>query len=521
MRLKVLRILLFFLAAAFGLQAEEPLFYVIKEIDANKRIVVLEDESQWQIGWWYSNITNKWKPGDRLKIIYHLEVDHTRYNYIELQNLDNPSIAWGAIWMVPSRTKRYFIQTIESDQQVGSIILLNTGLIFVKGDDYYTQGKVGDQIFLTQNNNDTYGLWNLTQSHLSSGWRYQKASPVSPPPPSPDVPQLAAAAQPVPSAPKDKVATVSWDSAFVLGLEEKLNQRIIDQPEATKAVAHAITNHCAGLKDPKTPIRTFLFLGPTGVGKTELSKVLNDELYHNLRHFIRFDMSHFSEPHSGSRLIGSPPGYVDHDKGGALTEPLKSSPQAIVLLDEIEKADPAVRKIFLPVFDEGFITDTHSTTVQCNEVVFIMTSNLCAKEIIELFAQGCSPEEILRRIEPILIHALTPELYARIEPVVFRPLTHGAMVRMIDMMLKEVSQRIKLARQIDLTMDQSVKDYLLQNGLHPTLGARPLKALIHNKVISNVSHALLKQNIPNNSHVTLFYLNSGEWVVEWKPNPNL
>lgn len=304
------------------------------------------------------------------------------------------------------------------------------------------------------------------------------------------------------------------DFAFenILELETNLNERVLAQPQSTRMIAQAMINYCAGLKNPLSPVGVFLFLGPTGVGKTELAKVLTENLYKSQRYLIRYDMSHFSEPHSLARLIGSPPGYANHDDGGKFTEALKLKPQSVVLLDEIEKAHPNVRKVFLPVFDEGYLKDARDKTVSCRDVIFIMTSNLCSQKITSLYYEGHSDDEILRIIEPDLIQALTPELYNRLQPVIFRPLTKETMRSLVNLMLEEAIQRVKYAKDIDLIVDESAKEYLVEHGFHPFLGARTLKKLIQDTVIARLSYAIVKGNISEGCSAKVCYENQ-EWVT--------
>lgn len=310
----------------------------------------------------------------------------------------------------------------------------------------------------------------------------------------------------------EKVERIDIEIKDVLLLEGRLNERVLAQPNATRVVSQAVINYCAGLKFPLSPIGVFLFLGPTGVGKTELSKVLAETLYKTQRYLIRYDMSHFSEPHSVARLIGSPPGYANHDEGGKFTEALKAKPQSVVLLDEIEKAHPSVRKIFLPVFDEGYIKDTKDRKINCRDTIFVMTSNLCSQRIASLFNEGYTDEEILRAIEPELIQTLTPELYNRLQPVIFRPLEKETMSALVDLMLEEAVERIKYVKDIYLTVDKSAKEFLVERGFHPLLGARTLRKLIQDSVIAHLSYAIVRGDISQGSRVKILYENE-EWLL--------
>ena len=291
----------------------------------------------------------------------------------------------------------------------------------------------------------------------------------------------------------------------ILNLEEQLNKKVLQQPEATNSVTLALFNYVAGLKPKESPIGVFLFLGPTGVGKTELAKVLTSELYGGSSHLIRFDMSHFTSECDITRLIGSPPGYVNHEEGGQLTEAIRKTPQAVVLLDEMEKAHLQIHKFFLPVFDEAIILDAKNEAVDCNRVIFIMTSNLAGPKIAELFNLGYDTDQILEFIEPELMKALSPELYNRVTPVLFRPLAKETMPTLVDLMIKDVKVNLKQEKNITLEMDQSVIDYLVENGFHPLLGARPLKKLIDKKVIGTLALAIVKNEIIPGDTATLYY----------------
>lgn len=307
-----------------------------------------------------------------------------------------------------------------------------------------------------------------------------------------------------------------------LVLYDKLNTRVLDQTHATKIVSEALVNFAAGISNPKKPIKVLLFLGPSGVGKTELAKVLAEEMYINPKAYYRIDMSHYAEPHSFARLIGSPPGYVNHEEGGQLTERLKQHPGSVVLLDEVEKSHPHVQKVFLPVFDDGYIEDTKKNHVDCTQAVFILTSNLCAHEIATLSRQNLSLEEILKRIEPLLMKALSPELYNRTEPVVFFPLQSKVMSSLVDLKISELSSRIQRTKRLSLTCDQNAKEYLMREGYHLELGARPLARVIEATVVSTLAKTILQEKPPAGSSLTVKYTpDSKTWSASYIPgNPS-
>lgn len=456
-------------------------FHLIKEVTETE--IILEDESVWKIGWYYRSAIKDWKKGDRLKISKH---SNSYSNSIKFENIDTIGTTWGNLEKQPNPELGDFLASIFNsrlDPEGKTRIILHSGSIF-KGANI--SWKIRDRIFVFYTDKaGEYDLWNFDRNEIVTEW-----------------------------------TMVADNDGGVLNLKENLSKHVLGQPEAIQTVAATIFNYVAGLNDPKTPIGVFLFLGPTGVGKTELAKVLTNELFKNQKFLIRFDMSHFVESHSGSRLIGSPPGYVNHEEGGQLTEALKAKPKSIVLLDEIEKAHPAVRKLFLPVFDEGYITDSKNRKVFCNNAVFILTSNICSKEIADLFNQNShlsmDGKEVLEVIEPALIEHLSPELYNRVIPVIFRPLSSELMYDLVDKMLKEVIERLQKIKNITLIVDESAKKYLSIHGYHPTLGARPLKRLIQKKVIATLSHEIVYQSIPDGSFVTLYYNDLDDsWFVTW------
>ena len=301
-----------------------------------------------------------------------------------------------------------------------------------------------------------------------------------------------------------------------LNLEDLLNQHVLDQHNATQALSSTILTYAAGLKDMDSPVGVFLFLGPTGVGKTELAKTLNADSFKNKRPLIRLDMSQYNTKWSVTGLIGSGRGYVDSDKGGDLTESLLKEPESVVLLDEVEKADSEVRLTFLPVFDDGHLKNAMGKPVECKKAIFIMTSNLCATEISHLFAKGYSTSEILKQIEPILIEKLSPEFYNRTQPILFRPISAATIEKLISRYIDEVTMKLK-ARGLELIVGEGIREYLLRNGYNPILGARPLQRLFEREVVGNISSAIVRQKIPSNSLLTLSYSDeNGTWNVEWE-----
>ena len=278
-----------------------------------------------------------------------------------------------------------------------------------------------------------------------------------------------------------------------LFLEEKLNRLVIGQEEAVQITANAILRFAAGINDPKRPIATLLYCGPSGVGKTELAKQLATTLYDNSSRFIYFNMAEFADRWSATRLLGSAPGYVDSHSGGQLTNALIENPYSVVLFDEIEKADPHVRKILLQLFDEGTITSAMGQKVDARGCIFILTSNLNAVEIASLAKKGSNSATILERIKPSLIRTLSPEFVNRTEIVVFMPLSHQVMISITYKLLDQLKRRIADAKKIELEFDQSVIDYLLVRGFDPVLGARPLERIIEKELTSKVAAAIIRQ----------------------------
>lgn len=292
----------------------------------------------------------------------------------------------------------------------------------------------------------------------------------------------------------------------LLHLEKELEKRVVGQDMAVKAVCEAIRRSRSGLADPHRPMGCFLFLGPTGVGKTELTKALAELLFDQEDAMIRLDMSEYMEKHSVSKLIGSPPGYVGYEEGGQLTEALRRRPYSVVLLDEIEKANHDVFNILLQVFDDGRITDSKGRTVNCKNALFIMTSNLGSDLLLEKMEKSSkklTKEEILKTLEPVIRAHFRPEFINRLDEILpFLPLQESDMEKIVVIQLHQLEKRMS-DRQCQLTWTPEVTKYLAEKGYEPHFGARPLKRLIQNEVVNTLSTEILEGKIPANSNVKL------------------
>ena len=296
-------------------------------------------------------------------------------------------------------------------------------------------------------------------------------------------------------------------------LEKTLHKRVIGQEEAVEAVSKAIRRGRVGLKDPKRPIGSFLFLGPTGVGKTETAKALAEALFGDENAMIRIDMSEYMEPHSVSKLIGSPPGYVGFDEGGQLTEKIRRKPYSVILFDEIEKAHPDVMNMLLQILEDGRLTDSQGRTVNFKNTVVIMTSNIGARLITDKKTLGFAGttkeedkkeetkkeyEDIKKEVMEALKKELRPEFINRIdEIIVFHKLTDKEIDKIIDIMLKEVTKRLE-AQKIKIELDPKVKKLIASEGIDKNFGARPLRRTIQNILEDRLAEAILDGKITKN-----------------------
>ena len=300
------------------------------------------------------------------------------------------------------------------------------------------------------------------------------------------------------------------ESARLNKLEKTLEKRVIGQEEAVKALAKAVKRGRVGLKDPTRPIGSFLFLGPTGVGKTELSKALAEALFGNEEDMIRVDMSEYMEKHSVAKMIGSPPGYVGHEDGGQLSEKVRRNPYSVILFDEIEKAHPDVFNILLQVLDDGHITDSQGRKVDFRNTVIIMTSNAGAKAIVEPkklgFTQQDDTAADYKRMKSNVMDEVKqlfrPEFLNRIdEIIVFHPLNENDMKKIVGLMCKEVIQRAKEQLDITLVIRDSVKKHIVETGTDKKYGARPLRRAVQNQLEDRLAEAILSGEIKRGQRV--------------------
>ena len=312
---------------------------------------------------------------------------------------------------------------------------------------------------------------------------------------------------------------VEGEKEKLLAMEERLGARVVGQEEAVKAVSRAIRRARAGIQDPHRPIGSFLFLGPTGVGKTETAKALAEFLFDDESAVVRLDMSEYMEKHSVSRLIGAPPGYVGYEEGGMLTEAVRRKPYSVILFDEIEKAHPDVFNVLLQILDDGRLTDGQGRTVNFTETVLILTSNLAAAEIqaavaADPDANAGSPawKALERDVSAVLKAHFRPEFLNRIdETIVFRPLPQAALRKIVKLQIARVSQLLK-GRDIELALTEAAEEKLAADGYDPAFGARPLKRVVQKEVLDPLASEILSGRIPDGSKVVGDY-EPGEGLV--------
>ena len=299
----------------------------------------------------------------------------------------------------------------------------------------------------------------------------------------------------------------------LLRLEDILHQRVIGQDEAVTTVSNAILRTRAGLKDPSKPIGSFLFLGPTGVGKTELAKALAEALFDDENNMVRIDMSEYMEKYSVARLIGAPPGYVGYDEGGQLTEAVRRKPYCVVLFDEIEKAHPDVFNVLLQVLDDGRMTDSQGRTVDFKNTVIVMTSNLGSQYILEGIVDGKITDEAKKQVSNLLKQSFRPEFLNRIDDIVFyKPLDKQDIFAITELMLKDIRKRLA-ERRLDVVLTDAAKHYIADAGYDPHYGARPLKRLLQSKLETLLARKIIETDPEPGTVYTVDCVN-GELVVK-------
>ncbi|HEY3755315.1 MAG TPA: ATP-dependent chaperone ClpB [Opitutaceae bacterium] len=288
---------------------------------------------------------------------------------------------------------------------------------------------------------------------------------------------------------------VEGEKEKLLRLEEVLHERVVGQDEAVTLVTDAILRSRSGIKDPRRPVGSFLFLGPTGVGKTELAKTLAETLFDTEAAMVRLDMSEYMEKHSVSRLIGAPPGYVGYDEGGQLTEAVRRKPYAVVLFDEIEKAHPDVFNVLLQVLDDGRITDSQGRTVDFKNTIIVMTSNIGARFLLEGVTGDAIPETVRESVMAELRRSFRPEFLNRIdETVFFKPLTLEEIESIVDLLLADLNHRLA-DRRVTVVLDEKSKKWVAEKGYDPVFGARPLKRFLQRQIENRLARGLIAGDI--------------------------
>ncbi|MGY3157368.1 ATP-dependent Clp protease ATP-binding subunit ClpA [Bradyrhizobium elkanii] len=306
--------------------------------------------------------------------------------------------------------------------------------------------------------------------------------------------------------PVDKMLEGEKDK--LLRMEEMLGKRVVGQAEAVRAVSTAVRRARAGLQDPNRPIGSFMFLGPTGVGKTELAKALAEYLFDDETAMIRLDMSEYMEKHSVSRLIGAPPGYVGYDEGGALTEAVRRRPYQVVLFDEIEKAHPDVFNVLLQVLDDGRLTDGQGRTVDFRNTLIIMTSNIGAEYLVNQ-PEGQSTSAVREQVMNMVRAHFRPEFLNRIDEIIlFHRLQKSDMGRIVEIQFSRL-RRLLEDRKIELELDPKARDWLADKGWDPAYGARPLKRVIQRSVQDPLAEMILSGDVRDGSQVRLSATKAG------------
>ncbi|MGN0619382.1 MAG: ATP-dependent chaperone ClpB [Ruminiclostridium sp.] len=300
----------------------------------------------------------------------------------------------------------------------------------------------------------------------------------------------------------------------LLNMENILHKRVIGQNEAVEKVSEAIIRSRAGIQDPNRPLGSFLFLGPTGVGKTELAKALAEALFDDENSIVRIDMSEYMEKFSVSRLIGAPPGYVGYDEGGQLTEAVRRKPYAVVLFDEIEKAHPDVFNILLQVLDDGRITDSQGRTVDFKNTIIILTSNLGSPYILEgITESGEISEDARKKVDELLKQSFRPEFLNRLDEIVYyKPLGKAEISGIVDLMISALGKRLE-DKQLKISLTENAKSYIIDNGYDPVYGARPLKRFIQRKLETLIARAIIGDKLSPGQTVTVDADENGLYIA--------
>lgn len=292
----------------------------------------------------------------------------------------------------------------------------------------------------------------------------------------------------------------------ILELDKRLHNRVIGQDDAVQKVTQAIIRSRAGISDPNRPIGSFLFLGPTGVGKTELAKALAEDLFDDEQNIIRIDMSEYMEKHSVSRMVGAPPGYIGYDEGGQLTEAVRRKPYSVVLFDEVEKAHPDVFNVLLQILDDGRVTDSKGRTVDFKNTIIILTSNIGSIYLLDgIDEKGEITPEAKEQVEQLLKQSFRPEFLNRLDEIIFyKPLTKDEVVQILELLIKRLNDRLK-EQQLTIQLTKKAKEYIIENGYDPVYGARPLKRYLQSNVETLAGRMILKHNLLPNSVITVDY----------------
>jgi len=295
---------------------------------------------------------------------------------------------------------------------------------------------------------------------------------------------------------------VEGEKEKLLRLADVLHERVVGQNEAVDLVTDAILRGRSGIKDPKRPVGSFLFLGPTGVGKTELAKTLAETLFDTEAAMVRLDMSEYMEKHSVSRLVGAPPGYIGYDEGGQLTEAVRRKPYAVILFDEIEKAHPDVFNVLLQILDDGRATDSQGRTVDFKNTIIIMTSNIGSRHLLDGVVESTIPENVRESVLSELRSTFRPEFLNRIdETVLFKPLTLEEITKIVDLLLIDLNRRLT-DKRVTVSLDAKARDWVAEKGYDPVFGARPLRRFLQRTIETQLARALISGEVTDGSSVT-------------------